>query len=583
MAGESRDFSQKVKSSIDIVEVVEEYVNLKKVGKNYQALCPFHQENTPSFTVNPENQFYYCFGCGAGGDVYDFLMEIENITFFETLKILAGRAGMEIPNQSRKSKRMNQKRELFFELYGLASRFYNYLLQERDVALPAREYLQERGIGKEEIEKFELGFAPDRWRALLTFLTNKGYEREQLLEAGLISKSNNNFYDRFRNRIIFPIFNVRGEVLAFGGRIISNNTDFPKYLNSPETLLYSKGDNLYGLNWARDVIRRQGEAVIMEGYTDVLTAHNRGIENAVAALGTSLTQNQARLLERYADTVYTAFDADAAGEKATLRGLDILGQVGLRVRVIELPPGKDPDDIIRKDGAEVFNSLREKALNLMDFKIKLALGEETDLEPEKKISRARKAAGLVSGIKDPLEREVFLQKIADHLDLSLEVLQQEIEKNTNLEDKKVKNRYNKNVNKTNSEDSINKLESKLLKIFLEYPEYRGNIRDRLSISDFSAVDKNLLSFLWNNSEKNIKYIINNELEDRELRKRISALMVKEKQEVNEATLTDWIVKIKENARFNKKVKLYQRLQELKAPGLNKLNQILFAFFTIRDD
>ncbi|MFW6238601.1 MAG: DNA primase, partial [Halanaerobiales bacterium] len=268
MADDSRDFSQKVKRSVDIVEVVSDYVNLKKVGKNYQALCPFHQENTPSFTVNPENQFYYCFGCGAGGDVYDFLMEIENITFFESLKILAGRVGLEIPNQSRKSRRINKKRETFFELYRLAARFYNYLLRERDIARQAREYLQQRGFEEEEIEKFHLGYAPDRWRALLKFLTGKGYDREELLEAGLISKSNNNYYDRFRNRIIFPIFNVRGEVLSFGGRIINNNIDSPKYLNSPETLLYSKGDNLYGLNWARDIVRKEGSAVIMEGYTD---------------------------------------------------------------------------------------------------------------------------------------------------------------------------------------------------------------------------------------------------------------------------------------------------------------------------
>ena len=579
MAGEFSNFINEVKSSVDIVDVVSEYVSLKKTGKNHKALCPFHEEKTPSFTVNPANQFFHCFGCDKGGDVYNFLIEIENITFYESLKLLAERAGLEVPNQSSYTRRLNKKREKLFELNKLAARFYNYILQNKEPGKKAREYLNSRGFSGDDIEKYNLGYAPDRWRSLLTFLKKKGYDGEELLKAGLISKSNKNYYDKFRNRIIFPIYNIRGEVLAFGGRIINSKSGAPKYLNSPETLIYNKGENLYGLNWAKSFMRKKESVFIMEGYTDVLMAHSRGIKNVLASLGTSLTLEQAKLLKRYVSTVYIAFDADTAGAKAALRGLDILNNAGLKVKIIELPSNKDPDDIIREEGADKFLKHKKEATGLMDYKIKQILGKKEEIEPEDKILRAKKAAGLVAKIDDYMEKEIFLQKISAHLNLSVEVLKKEIEKNSNKKHKNYENRYNKKdnkINKTNSADSINKLEKKIFKAYLEYPEYRDLIKNELSPSDFTDKSKRLAQFLWKKEEKDFKYYIN-QIEKIDLKRTISSLFVRENREIDSNMLKEWILKVKELNIYKTKVNIYNKLQQIKEPEPGELNKVFLNF------
>lgn len=585
MAKYSREFPQEVKENLDIVDVISEYVNLKKSGKNYKGLCPFHQEKTPSFTVNPENQYYYCFGCGAGGDVFNFLMEIENITFVKSLKLLARRAGLELPTQNEYQKKLNKKREKVFEIYKLTAKFYNYLLLEMDVGLRAVKYLQNRTFTRKEMNRFYLGYAPDRWRALLNFLTKKGYNKAELKKAGLILRSNKNgkYYDRFRGRVIFPIFNVRGEVLAFGGRIInSSDNSGPKYLNSPETLIYNKGDNLYGLNWARKTMRKTDSAVIMEGYTDILRAHKEGITNAVASLGTALTGEQARLLKRYASTVYIAYDADTAGAKATLRGLDILKEAGLTVKIVSLPSNMDPDDFIKEEGKTAFGELQENALNLVDFKIKQIIGDRDKVETEEKIALSRELVELIAGLNDSIEREIYLQKITDRLEISTDVLKERLkqlrrEKKRNKKDKKYKDSYTKNVNKTNSSNNIIELERKILKAFIEYPGYRDSIISTIEPDFFSVSHQKVAEILWENSNRNIQYIIDNIDENLELKQRLTAFAVEEYEEITISLVQSWIRGLLENNKLEKKMEIFRELQADKKIELEDLNNLLVNF------
>src|SRR6056297_614782 len=413
----SNEFKEEVKDRVDIVDVISDYVKLKKSGKNYKGLCPFHQEKTPSFTVNPANQFYHCFGCGDGGDVFSFLIEIEHITFFESLKMAAERAGMELPNQSDHQKKVANFRDKIFEINMISAKFYNYLLLKHDIGKKALAYLKNRNYSEDDIKKYSLGFAPDKWTALYKFLKNKGYTKDEMVKAGLLVKKNEQkFYDRFRNRIIFPIFNSRSEVLAFGGRIIDDSINQPKYLNSPDTMVYDKSDNLYGLNWAKKYMRKSNNAIIMEGYTDVLTAHMNGIKNAVASLGTSLTEKQAKMLKRYVSKVYIAYDSDTAGAKATLRGLEILKEEGLNVKVIKLPEDTDPDDFIKLRGEKKFLNLKDDSLSLIEFKVDNIISSKNLRNADDRINTTHKIVEVLAQIKDPIEREVYTKEIAKKID-----------------------------------------------------------------------------------------------------------------------------------------------------------------------
>ncbi len=583
MPAYSQDFAEEVKQNIDIVEVISEYLELKRTGKNYKGLCPFHQEKTPSFTVNPQNQFYYCFGCGAGGDVYSFLMEIENITFFEGLKLLAGRAGLELPNRSKYEKRLDDRREKIFEINQLAAKFYNYLLLEEDVAEKAVVYLNNRGFMEEDLKKFYLGFAPDRWDSLINFLSRKGYERSELLEAGLVlTGKNNSIYDRFRNRIIFPIFNIRDEVIAFGARIVDSNVkNSPKYLNSPETIIFNKSKNLYGLNWAREELRRTDSAIIMEGYTDVIRAHKQGLKNAVASLGTSLTLEQAKLLDRYVSTVYIAYDADTAGGKATVRGLEILKNAGLNVKVIQLPADKDPDDFINQEGKEKFTELMEDAPGLIDYKINQIVGKNNFNDSDIKVELSRKLIKLLAGISDPVEREVYTQRVSTKIEINAGLLRREVEK-MNKKDKNYRNRYTKNTNKTNIPVSINKLEAKILKAFIDYPGYRGFIIEELNPGDFKGKYNRLAEKLWSESSKNLQELLAS-FEEEKIKKRFMEITVMEKMDISQNMLKSWVRKLKEYNRCGKKLSLFHALEEDRKINLDRLNNFLVDFHRLSID
>ena len=307
---------EEIKEHNEIVAVVSEYVQLKPQGRAYVGLCPFHGEKTPSFTVSREKQLYHCFGCGAGGDVLSFIMNIENLTFGEALRLLAERANISLPDQHLSTPQRREKEELerLYKLNDLAARFYQKILLQTETGKRALAYLKERGISRQTAEQFRLGYAPPHWTGLVMFLRQKGIPLQEAEKAGLVRGGGDGYYDRFRDRLLFPILNLRGQVIGFGGRILGEGQ--PKYLNSPETAIFQKGRSLYGLFQARDQIRREQQALIVEGYMDVITAHQAGIKEAVASLGTSLTVEQARLLRNQAEEVIIVYDADSAGQAA---------------------------------------------------------------------------------------------------------------------------------------------------------------------------------------------------------------------------------------------------------------------------
>lgn len=356
----------------DIVSVINEYVPLKRRGSNYQGLCPFHNEKTPSFSVSPSKQIFHCFGCGKGGNVFRFVMEIEGISFLEAVEKLAKRAGVKLPEKelTPEQRKAIEKRKRYQQINELAARYYHTVLTKSKMGQPYREYLKQRQISEDTIVKFRLGATPAGWDHLYREMKKRGITDQEMLDLGLISQTKKGTYvDRFRQRLMFPICDEKGTVIAFGGRIIDKDSSPQKYLNSPDTPLFHKSRNLYGLHLARAGIRNADQALIVEGYMDVISCHQHGITNAVAPLGTAFTPEQGKLLMRNTYQVCTSFDGDAAGTKATMRCLDILSDLGCTARVIQIPDNADPDEYLKKYGKEAFERLIATSQELIMYKI----------------------------------------------------------------------------------------------------------------------------------------------------------------------------------------------------------------------
>ncbi|WP_089966712.1 DNA primase [Lihuaxuella thermophila] len=422
----------RVRRHFDILDVVQQYVQLKKSGRNYFGLCPFHSERTPSFSVSPEKQIFHCFGCGAGGDIIKFVMEIEQYTFIEAVRHLAEQAGIHIPETGPVSDgREEEERRQMREALKLASKLYHHLLVHTEYGRHAREYLKQRQVSMETVEEFQLGFAPPSNQFLLSFLKQRGFKEEVLEKAGLIatrdSPAQKKYYDRFRNRIMFPIHDSQGGVIAFGGRIIGDG--HPKYLNSPETPLFHKGNHLFNLHRARSHIRKEQQAVLFEGYMDVIAAWQAGIRTGIATLGTSFTDDQARVIRRNAETVIICYDADSAGQSAALRGLEILRNHDCTVKVAQMPVGMDPDDYIRRHGGDAFKEeILAGSLSLTSFKLE-SLKKSFNLRDEdERIKYLAKAVDVISDLPLAIEQDHYLRRLAEEFHLSLDSLKEELRK-----------------------------------------------------------------------------------------------------------------------------------------------------------
>jgi len=424
-----------IKERVDVVEFISTYVPLQKAGRNYKGLCPFHADTSPSFIVFPDGQRWHCFGaCATGGDIFTFLMKRENLDFSEALKVLAQRAGVPLAPRTEEQKEKDQRRELLQEINSAAAQYFHHLLLHSPEAQAAREYLEGRQMRRETWSRFQLGYSLPDWEALSNHLKDKGYREEDLFAAGLtVEREGGGYYDRFRGRLVFPIHDARVRVAGFGGRALDDS--LPKYVNTPQTPLFDKSSILYGLHLARQAIREQGVAIIVEGYMDVLMAHQHGFQNVVASMGTALTESQVGALRRLTKSFVLAMDADPAGQQASMRGLEVVKReygiehrrspeaqetyrhvwlkkyVDANIKVITMPEGRDPDDVIRDDPDHWARLVRE-ALPLMDYYFQSAVADKDLDSAEGKAALVRQLVGLIGEMGDAIERAHYLQKLA---------------------------------------------------------------------------------------------------------------------------------------------------------------------------
>lgn len=399
-----------VKQKTDIVEIVGQYTALKKAGRNLTALCPFHSERNPSFFVYPEQQSWHCFGaCSTGGDVFAFLMKKEGYDFGEALRTLAQRAGVVLPSRAESAGKKEEKEE-YYKINETAALYYHNLLMNHAAAEKAREYVAGRGFTQQTLLDFQLGFGPDSWEALKDYLKEKGYSEETMLTAGLVSRSDEGrTYDRFRGKLMFPICDIRGRVTGFGARVLDDS--LPKYINSPQTPTFDKSGTIYGINRAAPEIRKQDNAVIMEGYMDVITAHQHGITNTVASMGTAVTETQVNTLKKLSRNLVLALDADAAGEEAMLRTVAYENILNAEIRVIVLPEGKDPDDVLQ-EGVDVWQGLVTRAVPLIDFMFERVTGNLDLTTARNKSLAVDRLLPVLVEINDPIRQAHYLQKLA---------------------------------------------------------------------------------------------------------------------------------------------------------------------------
>lgn len=419
----SDDMINQIKENSDIVDIISEYVDLKKAGSSFKGLCPFHNEKTPSFTVDRKKQLFHCFGCGAGGDVVSFIMQKEGLSYPDSLKYLAQKAGINLVFNE--SPGMSEKRSRLYEINkDIMMYFYKNLLTNK----APQDYLLKRGLRSNIVNTFMLGFAKDSWDDLLNFARSNDIKEEDLLELGLIAKSKNgNFYDKYRNRLIFPIIDTYGRIIGFGGRAIDNT--MPKYLNSPESEVFKKRYNLYGLNIFKKQSKR--DLILVEGYMDVIALNNNGIDIAVASLGTAFTVDQAKLAKRYADNIYICYDSDSAGIKATKRAIEIFKEAEIGVNIIELGQGLDPDEYVKKYGKEAFEKKIDEALDEYNYAYEQILNGYSEANENEKLEKLNLFIGFLASIKQDLTREIFINKVSSLFDIDKQTLKGAISKYNN--------------------------------------------------------------------------------------------------------------------------------------------------------
>jgi DNA primase len=487
MAGHfSEELLDQIRDANDVVDLISEYVPLKKRGKNFVGLCPFHSEKDASFTVTPDKQIFYCFGCGEGGNVISFLMKHEKLSFPETVKLLAKRANIPLPKESFDGRRAKQLDKLYYANQ-VANEYFQKNFHRGVPGKRARQYLKKRGFDSETQKLFSLGFAPSDWEGLINYVRTKGIEVEVLNQAGLAVPRAEaaGFYDRFRGRITFPTLNLSGKIVGFGGRVLDDK-ETPKYLNSPETPIYQKGKILYGLNLSKDEIRQKESAILVEGYVDLISLYQAGIKNVVASSGTAFTQNQARLLARYAEGVFLFFDADSAGQSATFRSVDLLFSEGLEVFVVSLEPGEDPDSLLRKSGVGAVTERIKKARPFIDFKYE-SLGKDFEelsmRKQEKVIFDLAETAGKIT---DEIRRNLFIKKIAQTFGISEASITKLVDKKTSFNLRRRQSGDSKV--KLQGESSLSRqeeIERGLLRILMEDRKLLKLTTGKLGSDDFS--------------------------------------------------------------------------------------------------
>lgn len=558
-----KDIIEEVKSRCDIVHIISQYISIKQSGTNFKGLCPFHGEKTPSFYVSTSKQMYKCFGCGEGGDVIKFVMSMENLEFMDALKLLAKQCGVDVnTNMNEETKLKMEKINKFQNIHREAARYYfSNLITSKN---PGYNYLRNRGLDDKIIKKFGLGYSLKSWDSLKNYLLSRGYTNEELSECGLITykKENNKSYDKFRNRVMFPIFDYRGNVIGFGGRVLDDSE--PKYLNSPDTLIFNKRFNLYGLNFSRKEIIDK-TIILVEGYMDLISLYQYGIKNVVATLGTALTDQQGMLIKRYADSAIISYDSDDAGIKATLRAIDILTKLDINVKILNLKDCKDPDEFIRKYGLDEFKKAINLSTNHVKFKID-NLKNNFDLNKgEDRVKFAKEASIIIKGIKSPVEVDYYTKYLSSLIDISVESIKREVygksyKKYKNNSFNKYKNREDKIIEKPKIIENGKKyVEENLIKIMLESSSLRENIFLKISEDDF----------LLNDSREILKFMIKNRELDKITIDKIKSL------NISEEYITDLKSIPLENIDLNNLKNIDEIIKNIKKNNINEnINRLL---------
>lgn len=517
MARYSDEVINDVRQSNDIVDVISQYVHLKRSGRNFFGLCPFHNEKSPSFSVSPDKQIFHCFGCGVGGNVFSFITQIEGINFVEAVQMLAERANIQLPTlQDNGDSQREELKAKVYKVNEFTADFYHQNLYKPQAKI-AQEYVKKRQLSNETLKSFKIGFS-GKFDELYQELKKQGFGEREILESGLVNKNERGQYiDRYRNRLMFPICDARGKVIAFGGRVLDDSK--PKYINSPENVVYSKGRNLFGLNVAKKGDLKR--ILIVEGYMDVISLHQRGITNVVAPLGTALTEQQGWLLRKNSEQIILSFDSDEAGLKAKLRALDILQNMGCDLRILQMEGAKDPDEYIIKYGNARFNNLVDKALSIIEFKVKI-LKKDLNLEnTNDKIKFLNEIAKLISNVNNTIEREVYIEKIAKEYDISKEAIYAEVNKLTykNVKTEKVLEKPKSVVTHIKREEkviseAVKRRENTVIALLLMGDLNIFEIlRQNIKVEDFQdEVNKKIAQKLYEEFEKgnsNINAIIDN--------------------------------------------------------------------------
>ena len=504
----SDELLDEIKSKNDIVDIVSQYVVLKRAGRNYMGLCPFHKEKSGSFCVSPDKQIFHCFGCGVGGNVFHFISKIENLNFKESVEMLANRAGVELPVSGNfEDDKLAKLKSRVYEVNKCAAEFYHENLYKPN-AKPGQEYVKKRHLDNKTLKAFKIGYS-GRFNELYTELKSKGFTEEEILASCLVNKNpDGKFIDRFRNRLMFPIFDTHERVIAFGGRVLDDSK--PKYINSPEDIVYSKGRHLFAFNIAR---KYNSKTIIMvEGYMDAVSLHQRGIHNAVASLGTALTEAQGRLLRRSCEKVIIGYDADGAGQAATLRGLEILQNLGCDIRILQIEGAKDPDEFVVKYGPERFQMYVDKAISLVEFKVKM-LKKSLDLDNvNDKIKFLNEVAKIVAKVENSMEREVYVDKISLEYKVSKDAIYAEINKllyaNSRTEQKLEKKVVPvKNISIQQDEQPVDvktkRLESLVIYLLINYPDKSFERLKKLIDNNVIKIERNkaIINKLYEEHEK----------------------------------------------------------------------------------
>ena len=566
----SNELKEEIRSANDIVEVISQYVVLKRSGRNYFGLCPFHNEKSPSFSVSPDRQYFHCFGCHKGGDVFTFISEIEKVSFKESVEILAERARIQLPtNEDEGFNAKQYLKDRMFKINLEAALFYHERLY-KPLAKIAQDYVKQRKMDNATLKAFKIGYSGE-YNELYKMLKVKGFKDEEILATGLVNKNDRGeFIDRFRKRLMFPIMTVNGKVVAFGGRRLDNNEKMAKYINSNENLIYSKKKHLFALNIAKQT--NEKKLILVEGYMDAISLHQRGIHNVVASLGTALTEEQGRLLARYGEQIILSYDSDGAGQEAILRALEILNKLGCDARVIQMEGAKDPDEYIIKYGSGRFQLLVDNAISLVEFKIKMLKNKYNLENATDKVKFLKEITKILAKVENKIEREIYVEKVAEQYQISKEAIYAEVNKlaYTSAPTKEILNhKISSEVIKTEEvNETIVKREKMILYLLINnYDESFEKIKSAISEDDFKVelnkkIFKTIMEIQDGNKEQILSAISN--IEDQDIQAHISEIMVTDYEITSvEKCIEDIIIIYNKERLNNRKIDIIKQLDNAK--------------------